>query len=160
VIQMDVPEARVIEVNPPRNLTGNLTASFVDLPGQRVLHSGSVAMRIERSVRIPRDRIPGERLIWRVHKKVVLGELASRVDPQVSQLPIPYGSITVLASIDKDGYVTNVAPLYGSLAFLPNVAAALREWRYQPTYLDNKPADTQARIQIDFQQPATRARRQ
>ena len=112
-------------------------------------------MHIERSVRIPGDRIPGERWLWRGHKKVVLGELSSRVDPQVSQLPVPYGSITVLATIDKDGYVNNVKPVYGSLALLPNVAAAIRDWRYQPTYLDNKPADTQAQIEIDVR-PTTR----
>ncbi len=157
---MDVPETRVIEVTPPRNLTGNLTASYVNLPGERVLRSGPLTMHIERSVRIPGDRIPGERWLWRGHKKVVLGELSSRVDPQVSQLPVPYGSITVLATIDKDGYVGNVKPLYGSLALLPNVAAAIRDWRYQPTYLDNKPADTQAQIEIDFRPPpATRASR-
>jgi PilZ domain/Gram-negative bacterial TonB protein C-terminal len=156
VIHMDVPEARVIEVTPPRSLTGNLTASFVTLPGERVLRSGSLTMHMERSVQIPGERIPGQRWLWRGHKKVVLGELASRVDPQASQLPSPYGSITVLATIDRDGYVSNVKPLYGSLAFLPNVAAAIRDWRYQPTYLDNKPVDTQAQIEIDFHPPTNR----
>jgi len=159
VIQMDVPEARAIEITPPKGLTKDLAASYVNLPGERVFRSTSLTMHIERSVRVPGDHIPGERWLWRGHKTVVLGELASRVDPQVSQLPVPYGSITVLASIDKDGYVSNVKPLYGSLAFLPNVAAALRNWRYQPTYLDNKPADTQAQIEIDFRPPVARTSR-
>jgi hypothetical protein len=159
VIQMDVPEARVIEVTPPRSLTGNLTASFVNLPGERVLRSASLTIHIGRSVQVPGERIPGQRWLWRGHKRVVLGELASRVDPQASPLSVPYGSITVLATIDREGYVSNVKPLYGSLAFLPNVAAAVRDWRYQPTYLDNKPVDTQAQIEIDFHPPATRASR-
>jgi hypothetical protein len=158
-IQMDVPEARVIEVTPPRSLKGNLTASFVNLPGERVLRSASLTIHIGRSVQVPGERIPGQRWLWRGHKKVVLGELASRVDPQASPLSVPYGSITVLATIDREGYVSNVKPLYGSLAFLPNVAAAVRGWRYQPTYLDNKPVDTQAQIEIDFHPPATRASR-
>jgi hypothetical protein len=155
VIQMDVSEARVIEVTPPRTLTGNLTSSIVNLPGERVLRSGPLTMHIERSVRIPGDRIPGQRWLWRGHKKVVLGELASRVDPQVSQLP-PYGSITVLATIDKDGYVSNVKPLHGSMALLPNVAGAVHSWRYQPTYLDNKPVETQAQIEIDVHTATSR----
>jgi Gram-negative bacterial TonB protein C-terminal len=158
VIQMDVPEPRVIEVTPPRNLTGNLTASYVNLPGERVLRSGPVTMHIQRSVKIPGDRIPCQRWLWRGHKKVVLGELSSRVDPQVSQLPVPYGSITVLASIDKDGYISNVKPLYGSFAFLPNAARAIHGWRYQPTYLDDKPIETQAQIEIDFHQPTRTSR--
>jgi hypothetical protein len=156
---MDVPEARAIEITPPKGLTKDLAVSYVNLPGERVLRSGSLTMHIERSVRVPGDHIPGERWLWRGHKTVVLGELTSRVDPQVSQLPVPYGSITVLASIDKDGYVSNVKPLYGSLAFLPNVAAAIRGWRYQPTYLDNKPADTQAQIEIDFRPSGARISR-
>lgn len=159
VIQMDVPQARPIEITPPKGLTKDLTASYVNLPGQRVLRSGSLTIHIERSVRVPGDHIPGERWLWRGHKTVIPGELASRVDPQVSQLAVPYGSITVLATVDKDGYVSNVKPLYGSLAFLPNVAAAIRNWHYQPTYLDNKPADTQAQIEIDFHPPGARTAR-
>jgi hypothetical protein len=152
-IQMDVPEAPVVEVTPPRSLV----ASYVDLPGERVLRSGSMTMHIQRSVRIPRERVPGERLIRRGHMKVSVGELTSRVDPQVSQLPVPYGSITVQATIDKGGYVTNLQPLYGSYTLLPNVARAIREWRYEPTYVDSKPAETQAKIEIDIHPPSAHA---
>ena len=152
-IQMDAPQAPVVEVTPPRSLA----ASFVDLPGERVLRSGSMTMHIQRSVRIPRERVPGERWIRRGHMKVSVGELTSRVDPQVSQLPVPYGSITVQATIDKGGYVTNLQPLYGSYTLLPNVARAIREWRYEPTYVDNKPAESQAKIEIDIHPPSARA---
>jgi PilZ domain-containing protein len=151
-IQMDATAAPVVEVTPPKSLA----ASFVDLPGERVLRSGSMTMHIQRSVRIPRERIPGERFIWRGHMKVTVGELTSRVDPQVSQLPFPYGSIAVQATIDKGGYVTNLQPLYGSYTLLPNVARAIREWRYEPTYVDNKPAETQAKIEIDIRPPSAR----
>ena len=116
-----------------------------------------MTMHIQRSVRIPRERIPGERFIWRGHVKVSVGELTSRVDPQVSQLPVPYGSITVQATIDKGGYVTNLQPLYGSYTLLPNVARAIREWRYEPTYVDSKPAETQAKIEIDIHPPSAHA---
>ena len=144
---MDVPPATVIDVTPPRGLT----ASYLDLPGERVLRTPVATMHIQRSVRVPRDRY-----LWRTHKKVSLGELASRVDPQISQPTAAADSITIQASIDKDGYISNVKPLYGSFALLPNVAKAVREWRYEPTYVDNKAVDTQAKIEIDFHQPATR----
>jgi hypothetical protein len=158
VIQMDVPEPRVVEVTPPRSLTGTLTASasYVDLPGERVLHSSAFTIHIQRSVKIPRERIPGERWLFRGHKKVVVGELASRVDPQMQQVSRPYGSVSVEATIDKDGHVTDVRPLYGSYALLPNVFKAVRDWRYEPTYLDNKPVETQAKIEIDFRPVSAR----
>jgi hypothetical protein len=158
VIQMDVPKPRTVEVTPPRSLTGTLTASasYVDLPGERVIHSPAFTIHIERSVKIPRERIPGERWLFRGRKKVVVGELASRVDPQTQQASVPYGSITVEATIDKDGYVSDVQPLYGSYGLLPNVFRAIRDWRYTPTYVDNKRVETQAKIEIDFRPVSAR----
>jgi len=155
---MDVPEPRVVEVTPPRSLTGTLTASssYVDLPGERVIHSSAFTIHIQRSVKIPRERIPGERWLFRGHKKVVVGELASRVDPQIQQASVPNGSITVEATIDKDGYVSEVQPLYGSYGLLPNVFRAIRDWRYEPTYVDNKRVETQAKIEIDLRPVSAR----
>jgi hypothetical protein len=155
---MDVPKPRTVEVTPPRSLTGTLTASasYVDLPGERVIHSPAFTIHIERSVKIPRERIPGERWLFRGRKKVVVGELASRVDPQIQQGSVPYGSITVEATIDKDGYVSDVQPLYGSYGLLPNVFRAIRDWRYTPTYVDNKRVETQAKIEIDFRPVSAR----
>jgi hypothetical protein len=158
VIQMDVPEARVIEIKPPRSLTGSFASSLVSLPGERVIRSASVTMHIQRSVRVPRERIPGERWLWRGHEKVAVGELSSRVDPQLPQLATSSGSITIEASIDKDGYVTEVKPLHGSFALLPNAARAIREWRYEPTYLNDKAVETQAKIELDFHPAAARPR--
>jgi hypothetical protein len=157
VIQMDVPEARVVEVKSPRGLTGGFTSSLVNLPGERVIRSASITIHIQRSVRVPRERIPGERWLWRGHEKVAIGELSSRVDPQVPPPSPSYSSITVEASIDKDGYVTQVKPLYGSSALLPNVSRAIREWRYEPTYLNSKPVETQAKIELDFHPTVTRS---
>lgn len=155
---MDVPKPRTVDVTPPRSLTGTLTASasYVDLPGERVIHSAAFTIHIERSVKIPRERIPGERWLFRGRKKVVVGELASRVDPQIQQASVPYGSITVEATIDKDGYVSDVQPLYGSYGLLPNVFRAIRDWRYTPTYVDNKRVETQAKIEIDFRPVSAR----
>jgi hypothetical protein len=149
VIHMDVPEARVMELTPKSR-----TASFVVLPGERVLKSASVTIHIQRSV-----WVPGDRWLWHSHKRVALGELTSRVDPQISHLPTTSGTITVQATIDKDGRIRNLRPLNGSFVFLPSVARAIHEWRYEPTYLDNKPIETQAQIEVDFHLPATRASR-
>jgi hypothetical protein len=150
-IQMDAPPT-VVEVTAPRSFT----AAYVNLPGERVLRSASFTIHVQRSVRVPGERVPGERWVWRGHKKVSVGELTSRVDPQIPQTPAPYGSITVQATIDKGGYVTNLHPLYGSFAFLPNVSRAIREWRYEPTYVDNKAVETQAKIEIEFHPPSAR----
>jgi hypothetical protein len=152
VVQMDAPQASVVEVAAPKGFA----ASFVNLPGERILRSPSFTIHIQRAVRIPGEKLPGERWLWKGHMKVAMGELTSRVDPSVPQIPAPYGSITVLASIDKGGYVTNLQPLYGSFAFAQSVARAVRNWHFEPTYLENKPVDTRAKIEIDFHPPSTR----
>jgi hypothetical protein len=149
VVHMDPTPSPVTEITPPRGLT----ASFVMLPGERVLDSPGITLHVQRAVRVPADRW----VVVRTHKKLALGELTSRVDPQISGVGTTSGSITVQATIDKDGTVSELKPLNGSFAFLPGVAKAVREWRYQPTYLDNKPVETQARIEVDFHRSPTDA---
>jgi len=147
VVHMDAAPGPVTDITPPRGLS----SSFVTLPGERVLESPAVTMHIQRSV-----LVPGDRWLWHTHKKVALGELTSRIDPQISRPPTTSGSITVQASIDKNGRVSNLKPLNGSFVYLPTVAIAIREWRYEPTYLDNKPVETQAQIELDFHPPSRR----
>jgi outer membrane biosynthesis protein TonB len=103
-----------------------------------------MTMYIQRSV-----WVRGGRWFWRGRKKVVLGQLSSRLDPQIPRTA-RYGTITVQATIDKEGRITSVRPLFGSSAFLLNVSKAIHEWRYEPTYVDNKPVETQAKIEVDF----------
>jgi hypothetical protein len=145
---MDPTPGAVAEVTPPRGLG----STYVELPGERVLQSPGVTMHMQRSVLVGDDH-----WAWRTHKTVVLGELTSRIDPQVSRTPT-YGTITVQATIDKEGRVTKVKPLYGSNAYLATVTNAIRGWRYQPTYVDNKPVETRAQIELDFHQQTTRNR--
>jgi Gram-negative bacterial TonB protein C-terminal len=146
---MDANQGRVAEITPPHGIS----SSYVTLPGERVLESSGMTMHIRRSVRVPADH-----WIWHSHKQVVVGELSSRVDPQVSHPASPYGSITVQANIDKDGRVSDLKPLNGSFAFLPSVARAVREWHYEPTYLEGKPIETRAEIEINFHGTTTSSR--
>jgi len=123
-------------------------AAYVRLPGERVVRSPSVTMHVQRSV-----WVKASHWLWHNHKKVQLGELAARVDPQMPPNAKSYGSITVLATVGKDGQVRSVRPLYGSPQFLGSVVRAVREWRYQPTYIEEKPVETLSRIEINFHAP-------
>jgi Gram-negative bacterial TonB protein C-terminal/PilZ domain len=149
-VNMDTGDSRVTEITPPRGLT----SSFMTLPGERVLEASGLTMHIRRSVRVPANH-----WIWHNHKQLVLGELTSRVDPQPARVAPGSGSVTVQASIDKDGQISDLKPVNGSFVFLPSVALALRQWRYQPTYLDGKAVETRAEIEIDFHTPGTASRR-
>jgi hypothetical protein len=129
------------------------STSLVSLPGERVIDSPSLTMHIQRSV-----WLRGGLRFWRSRKKVEVGQLSAHVDPQTQRAP-RYGSITVQAMIDEQGRITGIKPLYGSIAFLPAVSRALSAWRYQPTYVDNKPVETVARIEFNFHSSSARSYR-
>jgi hypothetical protein len=149
VVHMDAPGNEVMDVHSESHRT-----SFVALPGERLLESASVTMRIQRSV-----LVPGEHKWWpsRGSKKVTLGELLSRVDPQISQLPISTNStVIVRAAIAKDGHIESVQPMSGSVTLVATVVKAIHEWHYQPTLLDGKPVETQADVEVQFHAPTGR----
>ena len=148
VVQMDVNPGPAMAISPPRGIG----SSYVTIPGERVIDSAGMTVHLRRAV-----RVPAEHWIWRNKKQVALGELATRIDPQPSHQPAS-GSITVQATIDKEGRVTDLKPLNGSFSFLPGVARAVREWRYEPTFLDGKPVETRADIEIDFHSPTSAQR--
>jgi PilZ domain-containing protein len=154
-------DAPVIRMDPPRNqtfeihLTGGHQASFLSLPGERVLESPSITVRIQRSVRLPATHAgwPFNR-----NKKVVVGELISRVEPQATQIPTsPANSVRVKATVAKDGHIEDVNQVLGPASLFPAVAKALHEWRYQPTLVDDKPVETQCYVVFQFHTPSYRA---
>jgi hypothetical protein len=143
-----------MEIHLPRGYQ----TSFFNLPGERVLESPAVTMHIQRSVRMPTTHVgwPFNR-----NKKVVVGELISRVDPQAAQIPIsPSDSVRVKATVGKDGRIESVRPLLGPAKLVPAVVNAVHEWRYQPTLIDGKPVETQCYVVVQFHAPARRAARQ
>jgi hypothetical protein len=146
VTSMDVPQDRDLEIPAPKGFY----ASWVDLPGEHVVRSAAGTVHMHRMVKVPGERIPGQRWLWKGKLDVTLGDVVNRIDPSVVQASGASGSLTVMASIDKDGYVTDLKPLNGNFALLPAVSRTVRNWHYQPTYLDNKRAETQAQIEFDL----------
>lgn len=152
VIQMDAPQNSILEVRSP---TG-FRSSVLELPSERVLESPSVTMRIQRSILLPPTRPwwPFNR-----NKKVVVGELLSRVDPQAPHVQIGSGfSVRVKATVARDGHVERVQPVNGPATLVPSVVRAIREWRYQPTLADDKPVETECYIEVQFHAPARSAK--
>lgn len=146
VVPSDRPQEHDLEIVAPKSFT----ASWVDVPGEHVVRSAAGTVHIRRLVRVPGERLPGQRWLWRGKLNVTLGDVVNRIDPAVVQASGASGSLTIEATIDKDGYVTDLKPLYGNFAMLPSVSRAVRNWHYNPTYLDNKRAETQAQIEFDL----------
>jgi hypothetical protein len=147
---MDPPRNQTLEVRLP---SGH-QASFLNLPGERVIESTTVTMHIQRSVLMPAS---GGGWFANRNKKVVVGELISRVDPQAAQIPTTFAtSVRVKATVTKDGHIENVKQILGPASLAPTLVKALREWRYQPTLVDNKPVETQCYVVFQFHAPQYR----
>jgi hypothetical protein len=128
------------------------TSAYVQLPGEHVVRSPYLTMHIQRSV-----WVKASHWFWHSRKRVDLGEITRRVDPLPRFAPgsgtPEYGSITVVATIARNGQIRSIRPLYGSAQLLPSVSTALHNWRYQPTFVDHQPVETLARIEVDFHRP-------
>jgi hypothetical protein len=147
LIQMDTPPRQVMEIHLPRGSRG----SFLNLPGEHVLESPSATMRIQRSVRMPAGHSVLPLNPFNRSKKVVIGGLMSRVDPQLAQAQIGPGDfIRVIATVDQNGQVQSVKPIRGRATLVPAVLKAVQEWRYQPTLVDGKPVETKCDVLIEF----------
>jgi hypothetical protein len=150
VIRMDAPAGQALEIRPP----SRYHSSFYNLPGERVLESPSVTIHIQRSVRLTPAHPwwPFNR-----NKKVVVGELVSRVDPQEAQVQV--GSVRVNATVAADGHIENVRPINGPANLVPSVVRAVHEWRYQPTLMDDKPVETECYVVVQFHPSPNRVAR-
>jgi hypothetical protein len=147
---MNPPRSQVLDVRLPRGYQ----ASFFSLPGERVLESSTATMHIQRSVLMP---APHGGWFSNRNKKVVVGELISRADPQIAQLPANSGSsVRVSAIVAKDGRIETVSLIRGPANLAAAAAQALHEWRYQPTWVDDKPVETQCYVVIQFHAPVIR----
>ena len=156
-----ISDATVIHMDPPRNqilevhLPSGHQVSFLNLPGERVIESPTVTMHIQRAALMPAS---GGGWFASRNKKVVVGELISRVDPQVAQITTgPATTVRVKATVTKDGRIENVKLILGSASLAPAVSKALHEWHYQPTLVDNKPVETQCYVVFQFHSPQERA---
>jgi len=144
VIQMDAPARQVMVIQLPRGYH----APFFSFPDERILESPSATMHIRRSIRMPVTHVgwPFNR-----NKKVILGGLISRVDPQVAQVQIgPDELVRVSATVAANGRIENVTPIQGPANLVRAVVKAVREWRYHPTLLDGKQIETQCYVLVQF----------
>jgi Gram-negative bacterial TonB protein C-terminal/PilZ domain len=142
----DVSQNQTLQVTIP-----NIHTSIVSLPGEQVLQTSSATLHIHRSI-----LVPVESRFWPLSRsrRVVLGGLLFRSDPQAPRGSMSSASVGVRATIDKNGHVESLQPISGSMALVPGVVRAVREWRYQPTLLDGKPVETEAFILVEFR-PST-----
>lgn len=127
-------------------------AFVVNLPGDAISASSSVAISARRSMQVP----PRVGLGGSQSERVVIGRLISHGEPFY---PVEArnrrleGGVEVHATIGRTGQVINVRPVSGPTLLASAAMTAIREWRYEPTFIDGDPVETQAEITMVFRLP-------
>lgn len=122
---------------------------YVNLPAEAISASSAIAISVQRALQI-QPSASGR------PERVVIGILKSHSDPfypvEARKQRIE-GSVKLRARVGRTGQIIGVTPVSGPDLLASAATAAVREWRYEPTFIDGDPVETQADITIVFRQP-------
>jgi TonB family protein len=122
---------------------------YVNLPAETISASSAVAISAQRTLQIlPSASGRSER--------VVIGTLRSHSDPfypvEARKQHIE-GSVKLRARVGRTGQILGITPVSGPDLLTSAAVAAVREWRYEPTFVEGDPVETMADITIVFHLP-------
>ena len=122
---------------------------YVNLPAETISASSAIAISAQRTLQIlPSTSGRSER--------VVIGTLKSHSDPfypvEARKQRIE-GSVKLRARVGRTGQILGVTPVSGPDLLTSAAVTAVREWRYEPTFVEGDPVETMADITIVFRLP-------
>jgi TonB family protein len=121
---------------------------YVNLPTEAVSASGAIAISARRTLEVLPRSVGSNGA-----ERVVVGKLIAHSEPfypaDARSRGIE-GSVQLRARIGRTGRVVGVTPVSGPLLLFPAAVAAVREWRYEPTFVNGDPAETLADITVVF----------
>jgi periplasmic protein TonB len=92
--------------------------------------------------------------IVRVGGDVKPPQLVERVQPEyptVARLAHVQGTVVIDAVISKSGSVISEHAVSGPSLLVPSALDAVKQWKYQPTYLNGQPVNLAMQVTVDFQ---------
>jgi TonB family protein len=121
---------------------------FVNLPGEAISASGAIAISARRTLEVlPRGAG------YSRSERVVIGKLISHGEPfypvEARNHHIE-GNVELRARVGRTGQIISVTPVSGPRLLSSAAMTAVREWRYEPTFVDGDPAETLADITVVF----------
>jgi TonB family protein len=76
-------------------------------------------------------------------------KLLTKIDPTYPPTKVQ-GSVLLHVVLAVDGGVSEITVVHGDPVLAKAAAAAVRQWRYQPSMLDNRPVEVDTTIQVEF----------
>ena len=125
----------------------------VTFPQKAIAASSTFAIASQLSVVIPPE--PGAAIAHRP-ARLQAGDLISYVWPRYptpGDRDLSTETVKVRVTIGKLGQVMDIRLLSGSTSLLPAAKGAIRQWRYKPTLLNQRPVRAQQDVTIEFRAP-------
>jgi hypothetical protein len=143
------PPSVILVTAPPKG-----SKSFrLTFPEKPIAASSSFAITSQLSVLVHPEAVPG---VARQPTRLQAGELISYVwlrYPKPGDRFRSAETVKVRATIGQLGQVLDIKRLSGSTSLLPAAISAIRQWRYKPTLLNERPVQAQQDVTIEFQPP-------
>lgn len=143
------PPSVILVTAPPKG-----SKSFrLTFPEKPIAASSSFAITSQLSVLVHPEAGPG---VAHQPTRLQAGELVSYVwlrYPKPGDRFKSAETVKVRATIGQLGQVQDIKRLSGSTSLLPAAVSAIRQWRYKPTLLNERPVQAQQDVTIEFQPP-------
>lgn len=94
--------------------------------------------------------------VLNISQGVTQGMVTRRVQPTYPQQALSmriHGEVQLLATISKEGNITNVKVLSGEGLLARAAVDAVRQWKYKPYFLNGEPVEIQTEITVNFKLP-------
>ena len=125
-------------------------------PAASIVSSGSGDSAVSGLVDAPASKPQAAPHTLRISQGVSQGLLVKKVAPVYPQKALAMGiqgEVQLLATINSEGNVTNVKLLNGDAMLSRAAMDAVKQWKYKPFYLDDKPLEIQTEITVNFKAP-------
>jgi protein TonB len=92
----------------------------------------------------------------RISQGVSQGLLLKKVPPSYPRMALQLhkeGFVELLATVSKDGRITNIKVLSGDAMLTSAATEAVRQWQYRPYLLNGQPVEVETQITVSFKLP-------
>jgi periplasmic protein TonB len=125
-------------------------------PEASIVSTGSGDSAVSGLVQMPSSTPQPAPHSLRISQGISQGLLVKKVAPAYPPKALSMGiqgAVELLATISPTGSVTNIKLLNGDTQLARAAMDAVKQWKYKPYYLDDKPLEIQTEITVNFKLP-------
>ncbi|HXH67074.1 MAG TPA: TonB family protein [Candidatus Limnocylindrales bacterium] len=144
-ISLHVPDPSPL----PNGPDGDVIVGLPPTPGVE----GGITPSSSRPVAPREDKVPAVKERMRVSEMQQTAQLIRRIDPSYPTLARQIqreGRVELHALISTEGRIESLEVISGDPLFIQSALSAVREWRYRPTILNNRPVEIDTHITVIY----------